>query len=160
MNLNLGCSDRPMLGYVNTDIVEPVGATSDWMFQRADLAGPWPWGANSVELVQADDVIEHIADKIHFMNELHRVLVPGGVATIITPNAAKGTGFWQDPTHKSGWVMNSFQYFQTQSFAHGRLAKSYGITAEFEVVELSEREYMDAYELVWKITAILRAVKR
>jgi hypothetical protein len=55
--------------------------------------------------------------------------------------------------------MNSFQYFRDGSFAHNRLAKSYGITARFKVVSLTEREYKDEYESVWKITAVLECVK-
>ncbi len=55
--------------------------------------------------------------------------------------------------------MNSFQYYADGSFAHNRLSKSYGITARFRIVELSEREYQDVYEPVWKIRAVLEAVK-
>lgn len=152
MKLNLGCADRHQPGYVNVDICPPAD-------QIADLSQRWPWEDSSVQEVMAEDIIEHIADKIHFMNELHRVLRNGGEALIVTPNAARGAGFWQDPTHKSGWVMNSFQYFQHESFAHGRLAKSYGITAAFKIVEIVEKAYMDAFEEVWKIRVILRAVK-
>jgi hypothetical protein len=105
------------------------------------------------------DIIEHIEDRIHFMNELHRVMEPGARATIEVPNASKGAGYFQDPTHKSPWCMNSFQYFEDGSFAVNRLAKSYGITARFKVLALSEREYRDTHEPVWKITAVLQAVK-
>jgi len=37
--------------------------------------------------------------------------------------------------------------------------ESYGITARFKVLSLSERAYQDVHEEVWKITAILEAVK-
>ena len=152
LKLNLGACDRAVPGFVSVDICPPAD-------EIADLAGPWPWDDSSVAEVVAFDVIEHVADKKHFMNELHRVLRPGARATIETPNAARGAGFWQDPDHKSGWVLNSFQYFQAGSFAHRRLAKSYGITAAFKIVELSEHPYQDAYEQVWKIRAVLECVK-
>lgn len=152
MKLNLGCSDRHLNGYVNVDLCPPAD-------QFADLSQPWPWETSSVECVQADDIIEHIADKIHFMNELHRVMKNSALAYIITPNAARGAGFWQDPTHKSGWVLNSFQYFQHGSFALGRLGKAYGITASFNIEEIGETPYQDAYEEVWKIRVVLEAVK-
>lgn len=109
--------------------------------------------------VAAHDIFEHLPDRIHTMNELWRVLKPGGRATIELPNAARGAGQWQDPTHISQWCMNTFQYFQEGSFAVKRLAKSYGISARFKVVSLTEREYEDFREPVWKITAVLEAVK-
>lgn len=152
MRLNLGACDRRIDGFVSVDICEPTD-------QIADLSRPWPWLDSSIEEVLAFDVIEHIADRIHFMNELHRVLQPGAQATIETPNASRGAGFFQDPTHKSPWVMNSFQYFEDGSFAHNRLARSYGITARFRIVSLSETSYRDKYEEVWKIRAVLEAVK-
>ncbi len=152
LRLNLGACDRRQEGFLSVDIVPPADVVTD-------LSQRWPWKDSSVDEVIAFDVIEHIADRIHFMNELHRVLKPGGIATIETPNASRGAGFYQDPTHKSGWCMNSFQYYRNGSFAVNRLAKSYGITARFEVRAISEREYRDEFEQVWKITAILAAVK-
>jgi predicted SAM-dependent methyltransferase len=152
MKLNLGSCDRPFPGFLSVDIVEPAD-------QIADLSRPWPWPDSSVDEVRAHDVIEHIADRIFFMNELYRVLKPGARATIETPNAAKGAGYFQDPTHKSPWCLNSFQYFEAGSFAHKRLAKSYGITAAFKIIHLTELPYQDVREMVWKITAVLEAVK-
>ena len=152
MKLNLGACDRPFPGFLSVDIVEPAD-------QIVDLSQPWPWPDSSVDEVRAHDVIEHIADRIQFMNELHRVLKPGARATIETPNASRGAGYFQDPTHKSPWCLNSFQYFEAGSFAHKRLAKSYGITAAFRIIHLTELPYQDVREQVWKITAVLEAVK-
>lgn len=152
MKLNLGACDRYLPGFLSVDRVPPADVI-------ADLAQPWPWPDSTVEEIVAYDVIEHIADRIHFMNELHRVLKPGARATIETPNASKGAGYFQDPTHVAPWCLNSFQYFEAGSFATQRLATSYGITARFHIASLTEREYQDAHEKVWKITAVLEAVK-
>ena len=152
MKLNLGCADILLPDYCNVDIGPPADTI-------ADLALFWPWETSSVTQVIAHDIIEHIVDRIHFMNELHRVMVAGARAEIITPNASRGAGYWQDPTHKSGWCLNSFQYYQAGSFAANRLSGLYGITARFNILEIGETEYQDAYEEVWKIKVVLEAIK-
>jgi len=152
MRLNLGAADRRVSGFLSVDCVPPADVITD-------LAQVWPWPNSSVEEVLAFDIIEHIEDRIHFMNELYRVMRPGARVTIETPNAARGAGFFQDPTHKSPWCLNSFQYFEDGSFAHQRLARSYGITARFRILELDQREVPDVREPVWKIRAVLECVK-
>jgi hypothetical protein len=152
MRLNLGACDRSLAGFLSVDIAPPADII-------ADLSKPWPWEDSSVDEVKAYDVIEHVADRVHFMNELWRVLRPGAKAEIEVPNATKGAGFVQDPTHKSTWCMNSFQYFEDGSFAHRRLAAAYGINARFKILNLQESQYQDIYEPVWKIHALLRAIK-
>ena len=152
MKLNLGSRERNFAGYTSVDLCPPADVI-------ADLSKPWPWADSSVEAVKAFDVIEHIEDKIHFMNELWRVCRSGAVVEIEVPNACHGAGGFQDPTHKSYWTMNSFQYFQAGSNAVKRFAKSYGITARFKVIAITERQYQDVKELVWKINAVLETVK-
>ncbi len=154
MNLNLGCSDRAIPGFIGVDIAPGPGVE-----QVVDLSSKWPWPDSAVDEVRAHDLFEHLPDRIQTMNELHRVLRPGGTAVIEVPSAVKGSGYAQDPTHRTPWAMNSFQYFRAGSFAHQRLARSYGITAAFNVLSLSERMYQDEFEEVWKITAVLEAVK-
>lgn len=181
MKLNLGCSDRAIEGFIGVDI-----APGPCVDQVVDLEAPWPWEDASVEEVKAHDVAEHIGDcqhfrygcttclvqgatdklrhplgRIHFLNELHRVLAPGGRALVEVPSAAHGVGFVCDPTHKTPWCLSSFKYFEHGSFAHTRLGKSYGITAAFRVLNLHEYECSgeDGRERVWKIIAELEAVK-
>jgi hypothetical protein len=150
--LNLGCADILLPGFTNVDVGPPADAI-------VDLSLPWPWETSSVTEVIAHDIIEHIADRIHFMNELHRVMGAGARVEIITPNASRGAGYWQDPTHKSGWCLNSFQYYEAGSFAVNRLAGLYGITARFKILEIGETAYQDAYEEVWKIRVVLECIK-
>ncbi len=152
MRLNLGACDRRIPGFLSVDIAPPADII-------ADLSQAWPWPDSSVDEVAAFDLFEHLPDRVHTMNELHRVLKPGARATIEVPNAAKGAGQWQDPTHKSPWCLNSWQYYEAGSFAHNRLAKSYRITAAFRIVELSEKQYQDVREPVWKIRVVLEALK-
>lgn len=155
MRLNLGCADRHLPavdGWRNVDIAPPAD-------ELADLRLPWPWPDSSAEEVFAADIFEHLPDRIHTMNELWRVLKPGARATVEVPSASRGAGFAQDPTHISAWCLNSFQYFEAGSFAHQRLARAYGIRAAFRVLEISEREYQDVFEPVWKVRAVLEAVK-
>lgn len=184
LRLNLGCSDRRIDGCVNVDIAPPAD-------QIVDLAGIWPWADSTVDDVLAYDVCEHIGDcdhatsdvlctrcarrggtpfgarlrhplgRIHFLNELHRVMKPGARAMIETPNAARGVGYFQDPTHVSPWCLSTFKYFESGSFAHGRLGKAYGITAAFKLLMLDEVESSGEHpvEKVWKIKAWLEAAK-
>lgn len=187
MKLNLGSADRHVEGFVCIDIAPPECAACDQEFpcgrRQVDLSQPWPWEDSSIEEILAFDVAEHIPDdfrirqtgfgisseshvmprsgRIHFLNELHRVLVPGGRATIETPNAAKGVGFTQDPTHCSPYCLSTFKYFEHGAFAHSRLAKAYDITAAFKVLSLSESQSNgeNPAEQVWKIKAVLEAVK-
>ena len=151
MKLNLGASDRSIPGYLSVDRVYPADVI-------ADLEQPWPWATSSVEEVIAHDIIEHLPDKIHTLNELYRVLVPGGRADIVVPST-RGAGAWCDPTHKSYWNASSFEYFQNGNFAWKRFHASYGITSCFNILSLSQKAYSTPYDEVWKVFVLLEAIK-
>ncbi len=75
-----------------------------------------PLKDNSVGVLNASHVIEHLKDPIKTMREIHRVLANGGWAFIEVPST-DGRGAWQDPTHVSYWNENSFWYYTKQSHA-------------------------------------------
>lgn len=154
MKLNLGCADKLLPGYVNVDKFRqnPVLTSS---FQQADLITYWPWPDSSAEEIIADDIIEHLPDKIHTMNEIHRVLIPGGKAHIFVPTT-DGRGAWQDPTHVSYWNRNSFFYFTKGVAEYERFHVSYGITGVFNVVSEKLSEYPGS---VSKLAIVLESVK-
>jgi len=123
MMINLGCSDAHLAGYVNVDICEPAD-------QIVDLSKPWPWEDGSVDEIVAHDIIEHLPNKIYTMNELWRVLKPGGVARIKVPTT-DGAGAWSDPTHISHWNRPSFWYYTDGDAHRERFGKAYGVEARF-----------------------------
>lgn len=69
-----------------------------------------PLPDNSVGVLNASHVIEHLKDPVKTMSEIHRVLCDGGWAFIDVPST-DGRGAWQDPTHVSFWNENSFWYY-------------------------------------------------
>lgn len=83
----------------------------------ADLKERWPFEDNSVGAFRAFDFLEHLPDKMHSIGEIYRCLKPGGYLLSMTPSAL-GQGAFQDPTHCSYWVENSFRYY-----TEARLAK-------------------------------------
>lgn len=75
-----------------------------------DLNKKWPFRDGEIGLIRANDILEHLSDKQHTMEEIHRVLAPNGYLLSSTPSAL-GEGAFQDPTHISYWVRNSFYYY-------------------------------------------------
>ncbi len=93
-------------GYKSVDI----NGNPDYKF---DLNKRWPFEDNSVGVLRAHDIIEHLKEPIHFMKEAHRVLAVGGYLMIMVPST-DGRGAFQDPTHISFWNENSFWYYTRQ----------------------------------------------
>ena len=77
---------------------------------NCNLNERWPFEDNSVGVIRAHDILEHLKDPIHVMKEAHRVLAPGGYFMIMVPST-DGRGWSQDPTHVSYWNQNSFWYY-------------------------------------------------
>jgi len=146
--LNLGCCDRYIAGAINVDICPPADVV-------CDLNERWPWSDSSVDAIIAHDIIEHLVDPIHTMNEMWRVLKPGGTADIIVPTT-DGRGAWQDPTHVSFWNRNSFFYYEHGNPHRERFGKHYGVNARFVIEHARESNVGDG---VWKLDILLRAVK-
>jgi len=137
-----------MPGYVNVDICPPADVI-------CDLREPWPFLDSSVDEIVAYDIIEHLPDKIHTMNEAWRVLKPGGVFDIDVPTT-DGRGAWQDPTHVSSWNRNSFFYYEHGNPHRERFGRHYGIVARYRIIAAREEMLADN---VSKLRIKLEAVK-
>lgn len=53
-----------------------------------DLDQTWPYADSSFDVVTAAEIIEHVINPDHFLNEARRVLKKGGHLVITTPNLA------------------------------------------------------------------------
>ncbi|HCV42877.1 MAG TPA: hypothetical protein DGH68_05300 [Bacteroidetes bacterium] len=154
--INLGCSDDIKPGYVNVDMrsfsaEDQERAVCLW----ADLRVSWPCVDSTVDFILAKDIIEHLPDKIHTMNEAWRVLKPGGVMQVEVPTT-EGRGAFQDPTHVSYWNANSFFYFEHGNAHRERFGEDYGVRARFEIVQYKHERLADE---VTKLNITLKAVK-
>ncbi len=109
--VDLGCGTDKPEGYFGLDC--QAGAGIDHV---CDLAQGIPVDDNSVGLIRAYDFVEHLADPVRLMNEIYRVLVPGGWLFLSVPST-DGRGAWQDPTHKSFWNENSLWYYTDPQYA-------------------------------------------
>jgi len=86
-------------GWLNTDFIFtrlPVGfVCEDWRTGRYILRGDaghrWPFEDESFEIVYSEHMFEHILpmDGSSFIREMYRVLKPGGVLRVTTPDLEK-----------------------------------------------------------------------
>jgi predicted SAM-dependent methyltransferase len=126
LKLNLACGQRRHEDFLGVDRVK-TEATD----QIVDLeVVPWPWPDASVGAVYSAHYVEHTPDLIAFMNELGRVLLPGGTATIIAPYYTSMRA-WQDPTHTRAISEASFLYFNKEWRTREGL-DHYPITCDFD----------------------------
>ena len=108
LKVDLGGGLYPRPGYTTIDI-QDADIT-------CDLNEGIPLDDNSVGVINASHVIEHLRDPIKTMREIHRVLAHGGWAFIEVPST-DGRGAWQDPTHVSFWNEHSFWYYTNKNKA-------------------------------------------
>lgn len=102
-----------------------------------------PLSDASVDSVSAYDVIEHIPRHsqtntgepenpfIVIMNEISRILKPGGLFIAVTPAFPSPVSF-QDPTHVNFITTNTANYFAGESWAKGI---GYNFTGNFEIIQ-------------------------
>jgi len=132
----------------------------------------FPWKDlpdNSVTVATATHVVEHINPAkgvfINFMNEVWRVLKPGGQFAIVTPYAGSH-GYWQDPSHINPCNETTWKYFDpedkiTQGMLYGiyqpapwqiqlNAFKKEGNMEVVLVKRKDKKEYHDDHKIHWK----------
>ncbi len=107
--VDIGGGLNPYESYETVDIRK----TADYV---ADLNKGIPLPDNSVYVLNAHHILEHLKDPIKSMREIHRVLCHGGWAFIEVPST-EGKGAFQDPTHVTFWNDNSFLYYTDKNMA-------------------------------------------
>jgi len=122
--LNLGCGDDVREGWQNCDL--PANPKADIHLDLEDAK--LPFEDNSVALVTAFHVLEHVRNFIPLMNEIYRVLQPNGILHMKLPEFPCAASV-ADPTH--------VRYFTPETFTliHNPLAgyDTSGLRGKFEI---------------------------
>ena len=169
--LNLGCGRKHRAGAVNLD---RTPASNPDVVHDLDVR-PWPFADSRFDKVYAFDVIEHLADVVAAMEELHRVCRDGASIEITVPHFSSGNAF-TDPTHRHFFSRFSFDYFDAShefgfySKARFRVVRSNLIftpTLLNRVVSRLANCYPHKYEArwawmfpAWFVSVELKVVKR
>lgn len=152
LKINLGCGNIFIEGFVGID---------NSLFSKADkimdLEDVWEIEDNSVEYIIANDIIEHLSNPIHTMNEIWRVCRDGAIAELQIPTT-DGRGAFQDPTHRSFWNANSFCYY-CESLGQLHLGRQYGFIGNFDIVSFNEKYVGDPTMRIIEMNVRLRVKK-
>lgn len=124
--LDVACGANKTPGFFGVDIAKTKDVDAVWDLEKF----PWPFPDNSVDEIVCNHYIEHTKDLIAFMNELYRIMVPGGTAIIRAPyyNSMRS---WQDPTHTRSISEATFLYYNQDWLKANRL-DHYPIKANFD----------------------------
>jgi SAM-dependent methyltransferase len=78
-NLYVGGAGRAVDGYVNIDLFAVPGVDVVTDAERL------PFGADTFQRIECDAVLEHVRDPVRVIDEMYRVLAPGGYLHLVTP---------------------------------------------------------------------------
>ena len=117
--LDLGCGRAKTPGAVGLDI----NPNSDADVLHDVDALPYPFADNSFDEIICSGIIEHVAEIVPVLEELHRIGRPGAVLRITTPYFTSVDAF-TDPTHKHYLSSRSFDYFTGDFPEYGFYSKA------------------------------------
>ena len=108
MKVDFGCGSKKREGFVGVDRIAFTGVDHVCAIGQEVL----PFDDGSVEEAYASHFVEHLTapERTQFVNELHRVLAPGGKATIIVPHWNSNRAYG-DPTHQWPPVSEMWFYY-------------------------------------------------
>lgn len=120
IKLNLGSGPTKMEGFLSVDRIKFPEVDI-----VADLTKKWPWEDSSVEEVYSSHTIEHFTamERVHFVNELYRVLIPGGKAVLVAPHWASCRAYG-DPTHQWPPISEFWFYYLSKEWRLGNKEKN------------------------------------
>lgn len=130
MKVLLGCGINKEIGFVNCDIDPRVNPDLCFDMEKS----PWPFEDNSVNIVESNQVLEHISNIIGVMNEIWRICRNGAICHHKMPHGLS-VFYSGDPTHKSVLIERTFQYFNKSNRIKWGLWENYGgISCDYEII--------------------------
>ena len=111
--LDVGCGSAKTPGAVGLDISADTDA--DVVHDLDQF--PYPLETASFDDVLMQDVLEHVREPIRVMEEMHRVLRPGGRLQLRTPHFSSALAYG-DPTHRHYLSALAVRSLAEPGFAH------------------------------------------
>lgn len=97
LKIDIGCGGKKKDGFIGLDQYPMEGVDHVLDLGRTR----WPFEDGSVDEAFTSHFMEHLKpeQRCFVMNELHRVLVPGGVCNLVVPHWSNSRAYG-DPTHQ------------------------------------------------------------
>jgi hypothetical protein len=129
VKIDIGCGKTKQEGWIGIDKIKFDGV--DHVMDAGK--DKWPFTDDSVEEARASHFLEHLTgpERIHFVNELHRVLKKGAKCQIITPHWASGRAFG-DLTHAWPPVSEFWYYYLLKSWRDVNAPHNTDYTCDFD----------------------------
>ena len=150
VHLDWGSGGRPTNPFASkklfvADVNESHNKDDEFTYKKISNLTSIDFANSSIDSVSAYDLLEHIPRTwpdgdngarypfIEIMNEIYRILKPGGIFLSVTPAYPSPQSF-QDPTHVNFITEETISYFDENSWAKHL---GYGLTANFEKIHQS-----------------------
>jgi len=91
--LDVGCRDGYFTKLLEVRGYNVISVDIEKKFEKCivdDVNKPLPYRDNAFNLIWCSEVIEHLEEPLKVIKEFRRILVPGGLAVLTTPNSQ----FW------------------------------------------------------------------
>lgn len=125
--LDVGCGAHKVACTIGIDQTPAPGV--DVVYDLNSV--PWPFAANTFDRAICRHSLAHLESVVRTVEELHRILRPGGVLEIVTPHFSSDNAF-TDITSRWFFGSRSMDYFCQSR----KLSKYRYSTAEFDLLEV------------------------
>jgi len=166
-HLDVGCGSNPRNPFdfdelYGVDILQQ--SPKSFHYKQCNVIfEPLPFSDSTFDSVSAYDFLEHVPRTatinnqgvfpfIHVMNEMYRVLKPGGIFYAITPGYPRAEAF-VDPTHVNFITNKTHTYFTYPKYK-GRM---YGFNGSFEIIR--NVKWIKLTQETTKSSAAIRFIK-
>lgn len=112
--LNLGCGTTRIPESIGVDYVKLENYVD--IVHDLDLV-PYPFDGDSIDEIHFYHVLEHLHEPIKKLEELHRILKPGGVLHMRVPHFSS-MGAFTNMTHLRPFGYTSFDIFDKNNWNH------------------------------------------
>jgi hypothetical protein len=151
LKLDIGCGGNKRQDngpWIGVDCLQMIGVDV-----VADLRETWPWEDGSVTEIHASHVLEHFGSmqRVHIANEMYRVLMPGGKATVIVPHWASCRAYG-DPTHQWPPCGEFWFYYLSREWRLGNADKKIPANAPHTDAKYLEGGFNCDFEATWGYT--------